>query len=491
MLFFVSLVTLIFAFVTMAKRTGTASCANALGGLWCESVLAEYDLPLQQQYHIFGFYGSSRETRARLDFYANESFQEKNYIEYGGSKVFLDPYSLGSEERMKKQMVHVGKLVAGKRLITAGADLASKGGKGGGAGSSSDSAVPRLPSGDSGSSKGSTGSGGSGGSGDPDVSDVSDSISSGGDNYVAPHPSAERTGRIANQAVLGTLPSSGVSDGFSADRLKRTVKGMQSLGDVIEKGTDKFFLDQYLFAHFRDHVDDRGRDCCYFDNEVEYVICGHPDDKQNLRGVKLRILAVREAMNLWYIMQDPKMVEETTLLAEILTPGPPAAATAKLLQAAWALAESHNDVQLLLNGKKVAFRKDAATWAVDLDSILSAKQKKQAQETSDSKGKGKETKNDHDDHSDTELSFREKVPYIDTGSDRGEDYQDYLRFFVAMTDEELRVLRMMDLIQLNLQYGWYGDFQLRDHYCGIQATLTVNSNDITIRREYYPQKEGK
>ncbi|MFC2662981.1 MAG: hypothetical protein ACFNYI_07555, partial [Eubacterium sp.] len=80
-----SLTALLGAFIAVSRNSAAGSAADALGGLWCESVLAEYDLPLQQRYHIFGFYGSCRETPMRLDFYAERDFREKRYIDYEGS----------------------------------------------------------------------------------------------------------------------------------------------------------------------------------------------------------------------------------------------------------------------------------------------------------------------------------------------------------------------------------------------------------------------
>ena len=47
---------------------------------------------------------------------------------------------------------------------------------------------------------------------------------------------------------------------------------------------------------------------------------------------------------------------------------------------------------------------------------------------------------------------------------------------------------MMDLMQINMQYGWYEDFLLRDHYSGIEAVFKLNGKEYTSRREYFPEK---
>lgn len=457
MLFFVSLVSLLGAFIGVSKRDASDSAAEALGGLWCESVLAEYDLPLQQRYCIFGFYGSERETPMRLDYYANRSFEQKKYIDYQGSRVFLDLYSLNSTDCMKKQMVHVGKLLTLKKLGSL-----SSGGKGTGKEASgivthqngAEKAGRVLPGGHCSADSG----------------------------IIKAYPKASERGRIGSAAVRSSLPSSGASGGCLPSQLIEAVKGMRSLKSAARSGSSRYFLEQYLFAFYRDHVNDRGLDSCFYDHEIEYIICGHPSDEQNLKGVKRRIIAVREAMNLMFILQDPEMNEKTLALAEVLAPGPEAAAVQKLLQTGWALAESRNDYELLIQGKKVPLRKDKKSWAVDLESIL---------ESGLQKADKKESKDDSKSSERDSVVFKKKIPCIDPGNSYGENYEDYLRFFTSLMGEDLRVLRMMDIIQINMQYGWYSDFLLRNHYCGIEAEFRVNGRSCEIRRMYYPDSDGQ
>lgn len=439
MLFFLSLTALLGAFIDVSRKSAAGSAADALGGLWCESILAEYDLPLQQRYCIFGFYGSCRETPMRLDFYAERDFRDKRYIDYEGSRVNLDAYSLGSTEEMKDQMLRAGKLIAAKKIILPGQKEEE-------------------------------------GKGAEEKEKAASAGNDGNSGRIPPHPAAEWTGEISNQAVLSSLPSSGASGGWQKEKIIAAVKGLSSLKSAVKKGTDRYFLDQYLFALYRDHIHDKNLEACCFDNEIEYVICGYPDDQKNLAGVKRRIIAVREALNLIYVLEDPEMNEKTLAMAEALTPGPGAAATQKLLQAGWALAESYNDYQLLIQGKKVPLKKDRQSWAVDLKSIVRSgkdKGKKDGKEDSEKGG---------------EVVLKKEVPCLDPGNSRGETYEDYLRFFAALTGQELQILRMMDLMQINMQYGWYEDFLLRDHYSGVEAVFKLNGKEYTSRREYFPEK---
>lgn len=170
---------------------------------------------------------------------------------------------------------------------------------------------------------------------------------------------------------------------------------------MVEKGSDGYFISQYIFSYFKDLCDDRDLGRTYFKNEIEYLICGKQTDRANASGVRGRIVAVREAMNFLYLNKDPKKSGEAMAAAQLFTPGPAAVVTQKALLAAWALAESYNDYKLLINGHKVAVMKSEATWAVDLDSVIA------------NKAEG----------------------YIYTGIEEGMDYQDYLKMLICAVDE--------------------------------------------------------
>ena len=73
--------------------------------------------------------------------------------------------------------------------------------------------------------------------------------------------------------------------------------------------------------------------------------------------------------------------------------------------------------------------KSEATWAVDLDSVIA------------NKADG----------------------YIFTGIEEGMSYEDHLKLFIYAVDENVRILRIMDLIQMNMRYMYYDDFLLREY----------------------------
>ena len=125
----------------------------------------------------------------------------------------------------------------------------------------------------------------------------------------------------------------------------------------------------------------------------------------------LEVMLLRNAVDLPYILTDAKMMAEVTSLAAKLTPGPEAAATEAVLIEAWALAEAENDIEILMRGGKVPFRKTEETWAVSLKNAV----------------KG-------------------TAGYIDTGSKHGLTYQGYLQTFLFFQDDETKTARIMKKI---------------------------------------------
>ena len=50
----------------------------------------------------------------------------------------------------------------------------------------------------------------------------------------------------------------------------------------------------------------------------------------------------------------------------------------------------------------------------------------------------------------------------------------------------MKLLRMMDLIQINMQFSHDGGFLLRDYYAGLKVVLKVNGKEYDAEREYQP-----
>lgn len=388
MIFFVTLVSMIFIFIDVSKKIAVNGSTEALASIWGNSILAEYDLNLQKRYNIFGFYGFPSDVNEKLNFYAKESFEEKKYIDYEGASSSLYAYSLANADVMKKQIVKAGKLAATEKFI--------------------------KPS--------------------KEIEAASESASA----------------AIRSKLVLSNLPSAGSTKGITISKISDMLKDADSFGDVMTKAGDELFENQYIFAYFKDRSNTRDLGKTFFQNEIEYIICGKSSDTANANSIRNKIITVREGLNFVYLNKDPQKSAAALAAAQLLTPGPAAIATQKALLAAWALAESVNDYKLLVNNHKVPVMKNEATWAIDLDSVIS--------NTSDE--------------------------YVYTGVDQGQTYEDFLSLFIYVMDERVRLLRIMDLIQINMKYLYYSTFLLREYSAGLRFQMMVNGVEHVVVKEY-------
>ena len=237
--------------------------------------------------------------------------------------------------------------------------------------------------------------------------------------------------------ILDALPSHSIKGGASG----------------VGLSIDSAFEIEYIFKTFKDYVDKRELPKTYFDNEVEYIITGKPDDEKAKKGVYYKLLFERNASNIIYLYSCKEKSEAALVAAELLTPGPMAAITQGLILESWALLEARNDIELLYAGEKVPLLKGDANWAIDLDNVLE---------------KEFETE-------ERELDTGKKAPkYIKPERIEGLDYSGYLRTLLIAVPGETRILRTMDLIQINMKYTYCDYFLWEDYYTGLRFSIMVN-----------------
>ncbi len=184
--------------------------------------------------------------------------------------------------------------------------------------------------------------------------------------------------------------------------------------------------------------------------QTEYVLAGHGQDVENLKEVVHRILLIREAANLVYLLQDETKVSQ----AQAVAAGIAAACASPELEPVlkgvillgWAYAESIYDVRQLLSGRHVVLFKTADTWKLGIESALEGI----GQGSSEEEGK--------------------------EDSAEGLDYQDYLRVLLLLGEEETQTFRMMDVIEMNIR-SLPGNFGFRMDACvdRISAQIVINS----------------
>ncbi len=203
-------------------------------------------------------------------------------------------------------------------------------------------------------------------------------------------------------------------------------------------------INEYILRHFTEYTDDPGSER-FFSNEIEYILYGSYSDNENHRSTVRALRIMRNALNTAYLCSDSRMMQKTLVMAESLTPGPFAPLTQLLLITAWSAVESENDIKNLEAGNRIPFIKSPASWAVNLESVISG-------------------------------NIRGGM--IENDTDGGWKYDDYLKLLLMTQKTETKLLRMMDLIQINMKGTSRIDFVLSDLFCGFTMEAEINKKTI-------------
>lgn len=178
---------------------------------------------------------------------------------------------------------------------------------------------------------------------------------------------------------------------------------------------------EYLLEHFQAaDQESRGGPLDY---EMEYILAGKGSDRENLEAVVKKLLMLRFVPNYAYLQSsgDKKAEAEAlalTLCSLLLVPEITEAATQVILLA-WAYGESVMDIRSLLGGCKVPLVKSDASFQLSLSGLL------ELGETQDT----------------------------DAGRDdpQGLEYKEYLRMLLFLEQKETVGLRALDMIEMNLK----------------------------------------
>lgn len=183
---------------------------------------------------------------------------------------------------------------------------------------------------------------------------------------------------------------------------------------------DEFYLLAYAEENFASYVRSPARESA-LQYETEYLIAGKASDRENLKAVANRILGLRFLANYVYLSGSSEWKAASGSAAAALTGllGFPQAkkAVEVLLTAAVSFGESMLDVHALFAGEKVPIMKDASTWNLTLQNAA--------------------------------VLLKNKGP-VKQGK-RNAGYEDYLKLLLAARmKRELLLFRMMDLMQANV-----------------------------------------
>ena len=200
---------------------------------------------------------------------------------------------------------------------------------------------------------------------------------------------------------------------------------------------DKAAVGVYTNLYFGNYLDAKKHNALKYG--MEYLVGGKDSDKSNLASVVERLVLIRHLPNYICIMKDSsKKAEIETVAASIaaVTGLPFLEPVAKvILTEAWVLAESANDVRILLNGEKLSLVKTESNWKTSLKNLG-----------------GGETK----------------------GDNNGFKYEVYLGLLLTLNDRDDVVYRAMDLIQMNICKNYNKEFRMNKGLMSFESKITYN-----------------
>lgn len=221
--------------------------------------------------------------------------------------------------------------------------------------------------------------------------------------------------------ILGDLSDVSVKTSSPQSNLQTREK---EIGTMYLKANDgwyqKLLVLQYLEDYFANYISPNNQHfLCY---EMEYVLCGKDTEWENLESALERILLLREAANVAYLLQDSEKMmqaEELAGLAGTLAGGNPGVIKAVQIGiiAAWAYMESVLDMRMLVAGGVIPLIKQKSEWTSDKEDLFVA---------FDKNAKAKKC-------------------------EKGLSYTDYLKQLLFLTDNKKIAYRMMEVMEMGMQ----------------------------------------
>lgn len=272
----------------------------------------------------------------------------------------------------------------------------------------------------------------------------------GQDNPIA-HVSQLKKKSLLDLIMPGDRPVSGKKISLDKSLLKRQKnKGYGSFSDVAAGSSpwSSLVFGEYLLEHFSMATDEGAKGA--LDYELEYICAGKESDRENLEAVAKKLMLIRFAANYLFLQSSSSKRAEAEALALTLCSlaALPALcqAAAQVILLAWAFGESIVDLRALLSGSRVPFTKTEANWQLSLAGLM------KLGESGD----------------------------VSDGKDSGEglNYKEYLRMLLFLEKKEKVSMRALDMIEQNLQNVYGANFFKAD--CCI-SRIEVKSS-VRLRR---------
>ena len=280
---------------------------------------------------------------------------------------------------------------------------------------------------------------------------------------------------ICNPVVIDTLPSHGTGGSVSGEELTEKAKSAgdeSGLRGMLSRAGAEVILLQKCFDNHVTKSDDKNH---LLVNEWEYVILGSMDDEENYRAVRKRLFIARNALDLAAIYKDPAKLELIVSAAETISPGPLGLVTQALIAEAWAALETEEDLEDLYHDRRVPILKTPEQWKTDIGAVLGSDKVKDKLDD--------ESRKMLDERQEEITGLSGKISTV-TQFKNGLNYDEYLMMMICALNDNVRLLRIMDLIQINMKYRYYADFNMMEYYTGVRFTIEANGKSHEFEDAY-------
>lgn len=261
------------------------------------------------------------------------------------------------------------------------------------------------------------------------------------------------------------------SDNLNADN--ESISEISSLGSKISKGAEwavePLIITEYvmgMFSHNTSNWNENAEEISdplsinrsrfntnqIYRAEIEYILWGSPDIRNNVRATKAVIFTVNLICNMSFAFTNQKMRSDANMIASLFPVGPMAKTAIKCaLQSIAAMIQTTSDMLDLMKGKRVALLKTESVWDIWINPA---------------RGIG---------------GNKEK-------SEAGFTYEDYLWILVCVnmynpSGQQKLLARTADIIELNLtESKAKADHTLKDKYTMIQIEASVEIDTFFMQK---------
>lgn len=239
---------------------------------------------------------------------------------------------------------------------------------------------------------------------------------------------------------------------INKDVIKRSIEASGN-EDTLKKNV---LSTEYVAKHFICYTDtspgdnDRAGSSALLDYEMEYIIGGEHNDRENVYKVINQLSVIREGVNLSYLISSQDKMSEAYMLAAALVGVTGCDLAVRLVQyiivSIWAYAESIVELRKLLAGETIALIKNRDNWILQLSSLVDEKLNLQSLINNITS---------------YEAVNNNKVE--GNGRDNGIGYKEYLKLLIMYMNKSDRNYHIAALMELRMIMYGHSGFRMKNY----------------------------